>query len=75
LGVPQFWLPPPNRVESRQLPFSAVTLHDGARGHVRASGELGDEWALIGDDGKIQDAPDWIRRIRKKDDPNIGILV
>jgi hypothetical protein len=38
-------------------------------GHVRASGELGDEWVLIGGDGKIHGAPDRIRRIRRKDDP------
>jgi hypothetical protein len=42
----------------------------GARGgHVRASGELGDEWVPVEDTGKIQDAPDHIRRIRRKDDP------
>jgi hypothetical protein len=37
-------------------------------GHVKASGELGDEWVLMGDTGKIQGAPDHIRRIRRKDD-------
>jgi hypothetical protein len=46
---PQLHKPPVN------AHFSEVTLDGGAPGLVRASGELGDEWVLIGDDVKIQE--------------------
>jgi hypothetical protein len=68
-GVPQFWgVATPNRVNSSQRPFRG---HSGWRrgNHVGASGELGDEWVLIGNSWKMQDAPDWIRRIRRRNDP------